>query len=110
MEIEFQSEYQIEISNQFYDSLDGILRYLLEISLKSHEDFKKDIINCIDKLFVHPLSYPILKTVNTKRVYRHINFKKSYHLIYFLEENNIYLIDIQHIKRNPKKLKFLDRM
>jgi ParE toxin of type II toxin-antitoxin system, parDE len=110
MEIEFQAEYQIEISNQFYDSLDEILRYLLEVSLKSHEDFKKDIVSCIDKLFVYPLSYPILKTINTKRVYRHINFKKSYHLIYHTEGNIVYLIDIQHIKRNPKKLKILDRI
>lgn len=108
MEVGFESEYQLEIKNQFYDSLDGILRYLLEVSVKSHESFKKEIVAFIDKIFVNPFSYPILKTGSRQRVYRHINFKKSYHLIYYLSDNTIYLCDIQHIRRNPKSLKLLD--
>ena len=52
MEIEFESEYQLEIKNQFYDSLDEVLRYLLEVSVKSHNVFKKEITACIDKIFV----------------------------------------------------------
>lgn len=110
MEIEFESEYQLEIKNQFYDSLDEILRYLLEISVKSHENFKKDIVTYLDKIYVHPFSYPILKTGSKKRIYRHINFRKSYHLIYYVNDNVIYLCDIQHIRRNPKSLRFLDDM
>ncbi|PWK28444.1 ParE-like toxin of type II ParDE toxin-antitoxin system [Arcicella aurantiaca] len=110
MEIGIEPEYKIEISTQFYDSLDEILRYLLEVSLKTHENFKRDIISCIDKLYVHPLTYPILRTVNTKRNYRHINFKKSYHLIYYIDNNTIFLCDIQHVKRNPKTLKSLDEI
>jgi hypothetical protein len=108
MEIKFESEYQLEIKNQFYDSLDEILRYLLEVSIKSHDIFKKDIVTCIDKIFVHPFSYPILKTRSKKRIYRHINFKKNYHLIYYVNDNVIYLCDIQHIRRNPNSLRFLD--
>ena len=108
MEIEFESEYQLEIKNQFYDSLDEILRYLLEVSVKSHGRFKKEIVTCMDKIFVNPLSYPILITGSNRRVYRHINFKKSYHLIYYMNDNVIYLCDIQHIRRNPKSLRFLN--
>jgi hypothetical protein len=108
MEIEFESEYQLEIKNQFYDSLDRILRYLLEISVKAHDTFKKEIVDCMDKIYVYPLSNPILKTESKKRTYRHINFKKNYHLIYYLNNTTIYLCDIQHIKRNPKSLRFLD--
>ena len=77
MEIELNSEYQFEIKNQFYDSLDEILRYLLEVSIQSHENFKKEIVNYMDKIFVNPFSYPILKTGSKRRVYRHINFKKK---------------------------------
>ena len=108
MEIEFESKYQLEIKNQFYDSLDEVLRYLLEVSVKSHTIFKKEITACIDKIFVYPLSFPILKTGSKKRIYRHINFRKSYHLIYYVSDSTIYLCDIQHIRRNPKSLRFLD--
>lgn len=108
MEIEFESEYQLEVKNQFYDSLDEILRYLLEMSVKSHGSFKKEIVTCIDKIYVNPFSYSILKTKSKIRIYRHILFKKSYHLIYYVNDNIIYLCDIQHIRRNPKSLKFLD--
>ncbi|MEY4539803.1 MAG: hypothetical protein RLZZ306_1560 [Bacteroidota bacterium] len=108
MEIELNSDYQLEIKNQFYDSLDEILRYLLEVSLQSHESFRKDIVNYMDKIFVNPFAYPILKTGSKQRTYRHITFKKSYHLIYYVNDNVIYLCDIQHIRRNPKLLKLLD--
>lgn len=108
MEIESSSEYNLEISDQFYNSLDEILRYLLDFSPKVHNSFKKDISPCIDKIFVHPLAFSILRTVNTKRQYRHIIFKKNYQIIYFVNENNILLCDILHVKRNPKILKYLD--
>ena len=108
MEIELGSDYNLEISNQFYNSFDDILRYLLELSPKVHNTFKKDIISCIDKIFVHPLAYSILKTNNTKREYRRIVFKKNYQLIYFIEGNNILLCDILHVKRNPRVFKYLD--
>jgi plasmid stabilization system protein ParE len=108
MEIELGSEYNLEISNKFYNSLDEILRYLLDISPKTHDSFKKDITDCIDKIYIYPLAFPILRNSNTKRQYRHIIYKKSYKIIYFVDENNILLCDILHVKRNPKILKYLD--
>jgi hypothetical protein len=41
MEIGFESEYQLEVKNQFYDSLDEILRYLLEFVLELVKIVKK---------------------------------------------------------------------
>ena len=37
-----------------------------------------------------------------------MNLNEIYHLIYYVSDNTIYLCDIQHIRRNPKSLKFLD--
>ncbi len=110
MEIDLDFEYHLEISNQFYNSLDDILRYLLELSPKIHRSFRKDITTCIDKIFVYPLSYPILRTNNTKREYRRIIFKKNYQLVYVVKENNILLCDILHVKRNPKAFRYLDNI
>jgi plasmid stabilization system protein ParE len=108
MEIELGSEYNLEISNRFYNSLDEILRYFLDISQKAHDSFKKDITACIDKIYVHPMASPILKNSYVKRQYRHSIYKKSYQIIYFVDEHDILLCDILHVKRNPKILKYLD--
>jgi plasmid stabilization system protein ParE len=103
-----EKEYELEIKPQFQNSFQLILAYVQSTSYQSYERFKKDIVPRIAQIEENPLAFPPVKVLPTKRnIYRYASFKKSYNIYYRIVGKKIMILDIIHIKRDPKALQAL---
>lgn len=110
--MEINEALSIEIKNNFIASLKGILDYIKVDSIQNSLVFEKEIVEKIYKICENPEAFPILRKIKTKRQCHFAQFKKSYEIYYHidLELCKIYFLDICHVKRNPKSLKYLDKI
>jgi plasmid stabilization system protein ParE len=103
-------EIEVEIKRQFQENLKLIIDYIRSDSVQNSEKFKKEIVELIYKISEYPESYPVQHKVKTKYEYRYAIFKKSYYVYFRISEGRITVVDIFHVKRNPSKIKTLDKI
>lgn len=110
--MEINQSYSVEIKANFTESTKGILEYIRQNSYQNALLFEKEIVEKIYQICENPESYPILRKIKTKRQYRFAVFKKSYEIFYHIDydDTKISILDICHVKRNPKSLKELDKI
>lgn len=88
---------KILISNEARDQLYLHSFYKSKYSKLSSLKFLKDFNSSIQTLLLFPYMYP---KISTKSPYRKILFNKKYLIIYFIENNNIYIDSIINCKQN----------
>ncbi len=88
------------------------MEYIRENSYQNALVFEKEIVEKLYQICENPEAFPILRKIKTKHQYRFAIFKKSYEVYYHidLKSSKIYFLDICHVKRNPKTLKYLDKL
>jgi plasmid stabilization system protein ParE len=103
-----EDKYELEVKPQFQKSLQEILDFIKSGSYKNYERFKKDIVPRIEQIGDNPLRSPLVKALPTKRnIYRYATFKRSYNIYYRIVGQKIIILDIIHVRRNPKEIKSL---
>jgi plasmid stabilization system protein ParE len=103
-----EDKYVLEIKPQFQKSLQEILDFIKANSYQNYERFRKDIVPRIAQIGENPLSFPLVKVLPTKRnIYRYASFKRSYNIYYRIIGHKVMILDIIHVRRNPKELKSL---
>ena len=110
--MEINQRYSVEIKANFTESTKGILEYIRQNSYQNALLFEKEIVEKIYQVCENPEAFPLLRKIKTKRQCRFAIFKKNYEIFYYLDQPNaeIYFLDICHVKRNPKSLKYLDEL
>jgi ParE toxin of type II toxin-antitoxin system, parDE len=110
--VEINQEFSIEIKSNFVESIEGILDFIRTQSYQNALLFEKEIVEKIYQIGENPEAFPILQKIKTKRLCRFVPFKKSYQIYYHIDHNlsKILILDICHVKREPKSLKYLDKL
>ena len=110
--MEINQTFSIEIKANFTESVKDILDYIRENSYQNVLVFEKEKVEKIYQICENPEVFPILRKIKTKRQCRIAIFKKSYEIYYHiaLKSSKIYFLDICHVKRNPKSMKYLDKI
>jgi plasmid stabilization system protein ParE len=102
--------YEVVITGRAEESLEKIVLYLEEeVSYKTADKVRLALLETIEKLEKRPESNGILKEISDKElVFRRV-IKWSYRIIYVIEESEklVFVVEIDHIKRNPESLKDL---
>ncbi len=100
--------YEVVITSRAEESLKQIVLYLDEkVSYETAERVRLGLLDAIEKLARHPESNGILQEISNPEVtYRRV-IKWSYRIIYIIEEGAkiIFVLDIDHTRKNPKHLK-----
>ena len=101
-------EYEIVVTEKASKNLELIVLYVKEeVSLRTADKIRLSLLDAISKLSEHPESNGILHEISDKKtIYRRV-IKWSYRVIYHIDEEQklIYVMDVDHVKRNPNKLK-----
>ncbi|MCB1155855.1 MAG: type II toxin-antitoxin system RelE/ParE family toxin [Leptospiraceae bacterium] len=97
------------IKERFWLSIRDILIFLQEEAPeKFTEDFKKGIKEALDKIEQNPYHYSIEPQLATKTgLYRFLKYKKDWKIIFKVLENLLIILDIVHVKQDPKTIKKL---
>ncbi len=100
--------YEVVITSRAAESLEQIVLYLEEeVSYKTAERVRQELLKTMDKLEYYPESNSIVQEISDDEVtYRRI-IKWSYRIIYTIEEaaKIIFVLHIDHVRRDPKTLK-----
>lgn len=101
-------EYEIVVTEKASKNLELIVLYVKEeVSLRTADKIRLSLLDAISKLNEYPKSNGILHEISDKKtIYRRV-IKWSYRVIYHIDEEQklIYVMDVDHVKRNPNKLK-----
>ena len=101
-------QYKIVVTEKAAKSLEQIIIYLEEeVSYQTADKIRLSLLEVIYSLDKHPHSNGILHVISDETIiYRRV-IKWSYRVIYHIDEaqNLIYVMDIDHVKRDPQKLK-----
>ena len=102
--------FEVVITRRAEKSLEKIIKYLEEeVSYETADKVRLALLVEIEKLEKRPESNGILKEISDKElVFRRV-LKWSYRIIYLIEEseNFVFVVEIDHIRRNPERLKEL---
>ena len=104
--------YEVVVTSRAEESLKQIVLYLNDnVSYETAERVRMGLLDAIEKLARHPESNGILQEISDHEVtYRRV-IKWSYRIIYIIEEGAkiIFVLEIDHVRRNPKHLKEIFR-
>ena len=88
---------KIFISNKARDDLYLISIYKRRYSISNSQQFLEDFNSAIQSLYLFPYMYPKISKNNS---YRKILFSKNYLIIYFIDNNVIYIDSIVNCRQN----------
>jgi len=89
------------------ERLKAIFDYFFDVaSYKTAFKIVSEIINTVDLLSSMPLIAPIEPILeNEKETFRSLVIKRHYKVIYFIEENNVNIVDVWDCRQDPEILK-----
>jgi plasmid stabilization system protein ParE len=87
-------------------SLNNVYEFLIQKSTHAAVIIHNEILDEIDKLLLFPQMGPIESTLKDKiREYRSLVVCRTYKVIYRIEHQIIYIVDIWDCRRDPLKLR-----
>lgn len=86
--------------------LDGIYDYIRRKSERAAAKLYNNILDEAHKLIAHPQIAAIEPLLDAEaETYRSLVVRRNYKIVYRVEKETIYIIDIWDCRQNPKKLK-----
>jgi plasmid stabilization system protein ParE len=106
-----EKTYQIIWCPDAEDSFDNITFYIAQDSLYYSIKVGNELIEVIDSLVKNPFEYPECLDLPTKNhIYRKAVYAGTYKIIFKIVKDEIWVLDVFHGKRNPRRLKKLRRV
>jgi len=92
-------------SRKATQTLDAIYEFLNRKSARAAAAIHNEILDEIDRLLLFPQMAPIEQELDNRSfVYRGLVIRHTYKVIYRIEEQTIYIVDIWDCRRNPSTL------
>ena len=87
-------------------SLESIYEYLVSKNARAAVDIHNEIIEEIERLVLYPQLAPVEPTLAGRAFeYRALVVRRTYKVIYRIEAQRIYVVDIWDCRQNPALLK-----
>ena len=103
--------YEVIWSRHAENSLSKITDYIAQDSLYQAQRIRQGIINLSFSLSLHAYYYEeCVELPTAKGSYRKALYASTYKIIYKIAKDEVWILDVFHGKRNPKKLKSLRRI
>jgi len=86
-------------------SLNNIYEFLCEKNIRAAAVIHNEILDEVEKLLLFPLMAPVETELQDRLFeYRSLVIHHTYKVVYRIDEQIIYIIDIWDCRRNPEKL------
>jgi plasmid stabilization system protein ParE len=95
-------------SQKAVQTLNAIYEFISQKSSRAAIIIHNEILDEIERLLLFPQMAPIEPELeNRSLIYRSLVVRRTYKVIYRIDEQSIYIVDIWDCRSNPSKLKLI---